>query len=198
MKLILRRSACTLFMAIVMGLPLQASAHADVIEIADDGSVLVRTPDAGAKESLPTVPEAAVTPIASVAVPQRFASSLEQAARASGLSSSLLAALIWQESGWREDALSPRGAIGLAQLMPATAHDLGVDARDPRMNLMAGARYLRALYNRFDGNLERALAAYNAGPARVARSGGVPAITETRGYVAAISARLSTSLHSGK
>jgi soluble lytic murein transglycosylase-like protein len=80
--------------------------------------------------------------------------------------------------------------MGLTQLMPATARALGVDPRDPVANLEGGARYLRLMLDRFGGDVVKALAAYNAGPERVERAGGVPAIRETREYVAAIMARL--------
>jgi soluble lytic murein transglycosylase-like protein len=75
--------------------------------------------------------------------------------------------------------------------MPGTARDLGVNPDDPLANLEGGARYLREQLDRFDGNLEKALAAYNAGPGRVIRSGGIPRIRETQLYVAAIMGRLS-------
>jgi soluble lytic murein transglycosylase-like protein len=103
----------------------------------------------------------------------------------------LLAALVWQESRWRADAVSRAGAVGLTQLMPDTARHLGVDPRDPIANLAGGARYLRQQLDLFDGDIEKALAAYNAGPARVLRAGGIPAIAETRTYVAAIVGRLT-------
>jgi len=76
-------------------------------------------------------------------------------------------------------------------LMPGTARDLGVNAADPVQNLHGGARYLRQMLDRFGGDVERALAAYNAGPGRVSSSGGVPAIAETRNYVASIVRRVS-------
>jgi soluble lytic murein transglycosylase-like protein len=107
------------------------------------------------------------------------------------VSPALLDAVVWQESRWNVDAVSPAGARGLAQLMPATARMMGVDPDDPHANLEGGARYLRMQLDRFGGDLEKALAAYNAGPARVVKAGGVPAIRETRDYVAAILARLS-------
>ena len=78
--------------------------------------------------------------------------------------------------------MSSAGAIGLAQLMPATAAGLGVDPHDPLQNLEGGARYLRQQLDRF-GSFELGLAAYNAGPTRVAQAGGVPAIAETQAYV---------------
>ena len=100
---------------------------------------------------------------------------------------------MWQESRWNPQAVSPKGAIGLAQLMPATARDLGVNPADPVANLTGGARYLRYLLDTFDGDVEKALAAYNAGPGRVRSAGGVPAIAETRNYVASIVRRISYS-----
>ena len=88
-----------------------------------------------------------------------------------------------------EAVLDPES--GLAQLMPGTARDLGVDPNDPFANLEGGARYLREQLDRFDGDLEKALAAYNAGPGRVIRANGVPRIRETQLYVAAIMGRLA-------
>ncbi|MEM6474972.1 MAG: lytic transglycosylase domain-containing protein [Pseudomonadota bacterium] len=124
-------------------------------------------------------------------VPPRYAAKIAELSRRFDLSESLLEALVWQESRWRENAVSPAGARGLAQLMPGTARYLGVNPDDPMQNLEGGARYLREQLDRFDQDLEKALAAYNAGPGRVIRAGGVPNITETREYVAAIMGRLS-------
>jgi soluble lytic murein transglycosylase-like protein len=123
-------------------------------------------------------------------VPQQYSTMFQEAAAQAGLSPSLLAALVWQESRWNAAAVSPKGAIGLTQLMPATASGLGVNPRDPAANLLGGARYLRQLLDQFDGDLERALAAYNAGPERVRRANGIPQIRETRQYVSAIIGRL--------
>jgi soluble lytic murein transglycosylase-like protein len=141
----------------------------------------------------PVVPYAAVTAVGPAPVPQQYAAALAQAAAAANIIPALLAALIWQESRWNPGAISPKGAIGLAQLMPATARYLGVNPADPVANLNGGARYLRQLLDQFDGDVERALAAYNAGPGRVRSSGGVPAIAETRNYVASIVRRISIS-----
>lgn len=96
----------------------------------------------------------------------------------------IIKAVITAESNWDFRAVSKSGAIGLMQLMPATARDMRIkNPYDPEQNIEAGTRYLRHLLDRFNNNLHLALAAYNAGPARVERSGGIPSIRETRKYV---------------
>lgn len=110
------------------------------------------------------------------------------AARRHGVPEDLFLALVRQESGWNPAALSHKGAIGLAQLMPDTARYLRVDPHDPQQNLEGGARYLIEQYRRF-GTWRLALAAYNAGPEAVARHGDIPPYRETQGYVQAILGR---------
>jgi len=107
------------------------------------------------------------------------------------ISPALLEAVIWQESRWRTAATSNAGAYGLAQLMPATARQMGIDITNPRANIEGGARYLRMQLDAFGGDLEKALAAYNAGPGRVHHAQGVPRIPETQSYVGSIMARLA-------
>ena len=124
-------------------------------------------------------------------VPAGYQAKVAELSARFDLSPSLIEALVWQESRWRANAVSPVGARGLAQLMPGTARDLGVNPDDPFANLEGGARYLREQLDRFDGDLEKALAAYNAGPGRVIRANGVPRIRETQNYVAAIMGRLA-------
>lgn len=111
---------------------------------------------------------------------------IAQVAEESGVPAELVRAVIWAESGFRRDAVSPQGAIGLMQLMPGTAAELGVDPEVPAENLRGGTRYLRQLLDRFAANedqLVRALAAYNAGPGRVDAHRGPPPFPETVNYV---------------
>jgi soluble lytic murein transglycosylase-like protein len=176
-----------------------AGARADVLEIngAQHGWIAggPSQPDRAGPE--PLAAAASVTsdvpasPVAPTAGPQRWQGRVAELAAKYDISPALLEALVWQESRWRENAVSPVGARGLAQLMPGTARQLGVNPDDPHANLEGGARYLREQLDRFGGDLEKALAAYNAGPGRVIRANGIPAITETRNYVSAILARLS-------
>ena len=110
------------------------------------------------------------------------------AAARHGLPEDLFLRLVQQESGFNPDAVSPKGARGLAQLMPGTAHLLGVDINDPMQNLDGGARYLARMKARF-GTWDLALAAYNAGPGAVERHDGIPPYAETQNYVKVILGR---------
>lgn len=104
------------------------------------------------------------------------------AARKHGVPEDLFLRLVQQESGWNPGAQSPKGALGLAQLMPDTARFLRVDPLDPEENLEGGARYLSQQFREF-GNWRLALAAYNAGPGAVKKHGGIPPFRETIDYV---------------
>jgi hypothetical protein len=109
-----------------------------------------------------------------------------RAAQAAGVDPDLFLRLIQQESKFNPNAVSPKGAIGLAQLMPATAAELGVDPNDPIQNLMGGARYLRDRIDEFNGDVRLGLSAYNAGAGNVRKYGGIPPFKETQNYVARI------------
>ncbi len=179
-------------------------AQADVLEVGTEGEarwvsgpgVAIRPVTAATLSEVPehalVVPEGAVADTARHAggIPAIYAPVVAQLSARYDLSPALIEAVVWQESRWRANAVSPAGARGLAQLMPGTARDLGVNPDDPIANLEGGARYLREQLDRFDGDLERALAAYNAGPGRVLRAGGIPRIRETQVYVSSIMGRL--------
>ncbi len=161
------------------GLPAAGSAGIDVLTSADGALVLTNL----LHDPAPTQPAAAPAAPLGAALP--FAEIVAAAAVEYDLPEALLHAVIHVESNHDPAAVSPRGALGLMQLMPATARELGVgDALDPEVNVRAGARYLRRLLTLFGDDLALALAAYNAGPGAVLRHDrGVPPFSETRRYV---------------
>lgn len=109
---------------------------------------------------------------------------IKQAAEKFDLPERLISSIIQHESNFNSNAVSHAGAEGLMQLMPGTAKFLGVkNSFDPEQNITGGARYLRQMLNQFDGSIEHALAAYNAGPGNVRKHGGIPPFKETQNYV---------------
>ena len=173
-----------------------AAARADVLEIGSAGARWIAGGNVSPERHQPSHLDdngLSTSPVLSGAdnVPLAYAAKVHELAARYDLSPALIEAVVWQESRWQADARSPVGARGLAQLMPGTAKDLGVDPDDPMANLEGGARYLRAQLDRFGGDIEKALAAYNAGPGRVEQAGGIPRIRETQSYVAAVIGRLS-------
>jgi len=129
--------------------------------------------------------------ITSPVLPVDLSSQIGQVAAAYGHDAALMQAMVRVESGFDTNAVSSKGAIGLMQIMPATAIGLGVadpaiSLRDPAVNLRAGARHLRMLRDRYPGRLELAIAAYNAGEAAVSRWSGIPPYAETRAYVSSV------------
>lgn len=163
-------------------------ARAQVLEIEGGGQVTRVgggwTPPAAAAPRTPY--QKALAP------PDAYRPAIEAAAARYDLSPAFLDAVARSESGYDPKIVSPRGAIGIMQLMPATARMLGVDAWNPSQNIMGGAAYLRALLNQFDGSVDLALAAYNAGSGRVIQYQGVPPFRETRAYVAGNLDRLAS------
>jgi soluble lytic murein transglycosylase-like protein len=127
---------------------------------------------------------------AAPAAPRPYADTVRRVADRYGLDQDLVHAVISVESAYDPRAVSPRGAVGLMQLMPGTAAELGVhDLTDPHDNIVGGVRHLRRLLDRYDGDLVLSLAAYNAGASAVDRHGGVPPYRETVDYVRRVRSR---------
>jgi soluble lytic murein transglycosylase-like protein len=194
--------------AVLAALGLPDVASADVLEIGTNGYQWVAGGPAGqghdivgaevaAVEAVPAALEASqlhplsITDALDAAGPTRWRARVAELAAKYDISPALFEAVVWQESRWNEAARSPVGARGLTQLMPGTAAQMGVNPGDPTANLEGGARYLRMQLDAFGGDIEKALAAYNAGPGRVQKAGGIPRIRETQAYVASIMARLT-------
>jgi soluble lytic murein transglycosylase-like protein len=177
---------------VAAALAVGGSAGAQVLAIGDDGGVTRYSgpavySDQGARS---LIPQAA--PVQPAVAPTEVAQAIAESAQRHAVSAPLAEAVAWQESRFHQQAVSPKGALGVMQLMPATARTLGVDAADLRGNIDGGVIYLGQMLKRFEGDLPRALAAYNAGPEAVTRYGGVPPYAETRAYVQAILGRLAT------
>lgn len=173
------------------------SAQADVMELGANGFVWVAgAPKSAQSDRVEVGPrsEQGLTHVSDTAGPAAWRAQVAMLAQKYDISPALLEAVVWQESRWHSEARSSKGAHGLAQLMPGTAREMGVDIANPLSNLEGGARYLKIQLDRFDGDIEKALAAYNAGPSRVLSAGGVPQIPETKAYVSAIMSRLAESV----
>ncbi len=175
--MMMKNILCLAFIAVMAPL----GANAQVIEIDDSGDAQTfDRPTVFAGSGAETI-----TPAESKAVrtqPALFA----EAAKSHGLDLNLLQAVAWQESRGRMSAVSPKGALGVMQLMPGTAAEMGVRPDDLADNIRGGALYLRRQLDRFGGSVPLALAAYNAGPGAVLRYKGIPPYRETRDYVARI------------
>ena len=168
-----------LFLTILLSCFVPVAAQAQVIEI--DSSGEARTYD-GPTLFVDDEP-VAISPLRAVVTTGDARIRLAAEARNHGLAPGLLEAVAWQESRGRMSAVSVKGALGVMQLMPSTAAELGVNPGDLADNIRGGALYLRRQLDRF-GSVPLALAAYNAGPGAVLRYGGIPPYRETRDYVA--------------
>lgn len=187
------------YVVLANGLRLHADRHeieGDTARVFSSGGV-VEIPAATIagyeqEEIAPAVPIPPTAPIpapaaagasAKTQTPKEMAA---QAAQKYLLPDSFVQSVMKAESGFQPDAVSPKGAVGLMQLMPETARELGVDPRDPHQNANGGAQYLRELLARYESDPDQvllALAAYNAGPGAVDRYHGVPPYRETREYI---------------
>jgi hypothetical protein len=137
------------------------------------------------EEIIPPVPTPVTSPVVSEAM--SLGELVEHASQRNKVDAELVLSVIRAESAFRANAISPKGAQGLMQLMPQTAMELGVrDPLDPATNVEAGTRYLRQLLDRYNNDLSKALAAYNAGPGSVDQYHGVPPYGETRAYLAKV------------
>ena len=140
---------------------------------------------AGALATAQTAPSAA--PASGTGASSAFDAQINAAAASNGIDPALLKGLVSQESGFNPSARSGAGAVGLTQQKPGTAASLGVtNPLDPAQSLQGGAKYLREQLDRFGGDEQLALAAYNAGPGAVQKYGGVPPYAETQNYVTSV------------
>ena len=185
-------------MGVVLAASVMSIASAQVLDIAPDGAVTTLRGPAVYLD--PDGPPQSLTPDQPVALapagPARatIAAQLQSAAIRNGLSPKVVEAVAWRESRFNPQAVSPKGAVGVMQLMPATARAMGVDPRDSAANLDAGAAYLAQMLRTFNGDLTLALAAYNAGPQAVRQYAGVPPFPETKAFVGAILGRLADTV----
>lgn len=163
---------------ILMVWSISVSSHADIYKYVDEEGVIHLTNISKGDHYKKIISEDVFHTQAS------YDHMIRSASHKYGIEPSLIEALITVESNWDSAAVSNKGAIGLMQLMPETATDMKIiNPYDPGQNIEGGTRYLRFLLDRFKGNLDLALAAYNAGPTTVEKSGGIPAIAETRKYI---------------
>lgn len=165
---------------------LAGRAQAQVMDIRPDGSIATYAgPVIASREG--TLPLQPARPAA-----QPVQNAIADSAGRHRVSAKLVEAVAWQESRLQQNAVSPKGARGVMQLMPGTAKELAVQAGDLEQNIEGGTAYLARMLQRFDGDIIKALAAYNAGPEAVTRHGGVPPYPETQKYVASVLDHLAT------
>jgi soluble lytic murein transglycosylase-like protein len=177
--------------ALIVCAAVSRPASSQVLEIAEDGAVTtISGPTVYSSEGLHAITLQRQAPLR--VTPAELAQAIAESSARHVVPMNVVEAVAWQESRFNQAAVSPKGAVGVMQLMPATASTLGVDASDLRANVDGGVAYLAQQMRRF-GDLRLALAAYNAGPEAVTRYGGIPPYAETRIYVRAILARLGAT-----
>ena len=131
-------------------------------------------------------PKAAAARETSAPADSAYYETIRQAAGKYGVDPKLVSAVAEVESGFQQGAVSATGAVGVMQLMPETAESLGVNPYDAAQNINGGAQYLKQMLDTFDGDVRKAVAAYNAGPEAVKEYGGVPPYSETQQYVSSV------------
>ena len=172
-------------------------AYADVFELANNGNLIEISRPTWQQEAPPALDEVIPAGLQPTSVPTLSQNVVRQhiqiAAARYGISGNLVDAVAWQESRYNPRARSTAGAIGVMQLMPGTARQLGVrNPHDVQQNVAGGTAYLRQQLERFGNNVPLALAAYNAGPGAVIKYGGIPPYRETQNYVRKIMRRMSS------
>ncbi len=181
----------------ILALLVTPAANAEVFEISGDGNLVNITQPAWQPETVVSELPSGLPPVSAImpaAAPPSGSvqQHIQHAAARYGVNGALLDAVAWQESRYNPRARSSAGAMGVMQLMPGTARDLGVtDPHSVSQNIAGGAAYLRAQLEKFGNNVPLALAAYNAGPGAVMRYGGIPPYRETQNYVRQIMNRMA-------
>jgi soluble lytic murein transglycosylase len=170
----------TIFLSVLILVSLPAfSSHADIYKFRDKEGVIHFTNIPQKNRDYKKVISEKKTPSGNY-----YSYIIRNKSRKYNIEPSIIRAVITAESNWNPTAVSKKGAIGLMQLMPETARDMQINnPYDPEENIEAGTRYLRFLLDKFDDNLTLALAAYNAGPGKIEKSGGVPPFPETKKFV---------------
>jgi soluble lytic murein transglycosylase-like protein len=195
---VLRRLFAGVAFALFALSPAHAPVQAEVLAIGDDGSVTVHSgpalyTSADLKPQILPAETPRISRRATRTANPVIRTAIANSAAHYSLSPALVSAVAWRESAFNAQAVSPKGAKGIMQLMPETARAYCAQPCSASQNVEAGTAYLQALMQRYDGDIVKALAAYDAGPRAVDRFGGLPPYRETQAYVDAILARMSAT-----